>query len=151
MNLRNGQSLIEVIVAVGMIMLLTTGLIAGTTAAIKAGRFGSVKSPAGKYAQEGIETARKLRDESWSSFDAMKSGATNGKWCLGDDLAFVDAKESPEVSCLGNLNTTYTRYLTFTWIGAENAMQVTSTVTWIDGSTMKKSELITKFTNWKQQ
>ncbi len=138
---KKGQSLIEVVVAVGVVVLLVTGLIVGSTASMKGSEFSVAKSRALKYSQEGIELSRSLRDGSWATF-----AARSGLYCLAKDGIWPASSSS---SCPINIDGTFTRGVTFAWDGLNNRMRVTSTVTWIDGNGTHNSQLETYFTQWK--
>ncbi len=139
-QLNKGQSLVEVVVAVGVVMLLVTGLIVGSTASIKGSEFSVAKSRALKYSQEGIEISRSLRDQSWATF-----ASRSGLWCLAKDGTWTQASGS----CPINIDATFTRGVTFTWDGLNNRMSVTASVTWNDGNGIHTSQLVTYFTQWK--
>ncbi len=136
-----GQSLVEVVVAVGVVILLVTGLIVGSTNAIRGGEFGIIKSRAIKYAQEGIELSRSLRDSGWAAF-ATKSGV----WCLDKTGVWTQAVAG---ACPVNVDVVFTRMVTFTWDAAGSRMKVDVNVSWNDGNGVHTSEIITYFTQWK--
>ncbi len=131
----------EVVVAVGVVILLVTGLIVGTTSSLRGSEFSTHKSRALKYAQEGIEITRSMRDTSWASL-----AAKSGLWCLDSAGAF---SAPPGASCDTNIDGFYTRSITFTWDGANSRMTVDVVVAWNDGSGAHQSQLITYFTQWK--
>ncbi len=136
-----GQSLVEVVVAVGVVILLVTGLIAGTTSSLKGSEFSRYKSRALKYTAEGIETVRSMRDTSWASL-AAKSGV----WCLDSSGVWSQPGGG---SCTINVDGFFTRSATFGWDSINSRMTVDMVVSWTDGSGTHKSELITYFTQWK--
>lgn len=142
---QHGQSMVEIIIVIGIVLIIVTGLVVASTAALKGTRFTSTKSPATKYAQEGLELARKLRDTSWSAF-FVKKDETGGLWCLNESGQWSGASGSV-TNCANNVAGIYTRSVTFTWDGAR--MRIMATVSWIDGATTHKSELITYLTQWK--
>lgn len=142
-----GQSLVEIIVVVGTVVLMVSGLIVATTSALKTTRFSTTKSPSVKYAQEGIEQARKIRDSSWSSFFAYKD-SPDGLWCLNAANAWSSAQGSA-TNCAGNLSTVFTRTVQFSWDAPNNRMQVQSVVTWNDGGVIRQSDVTTYFTDWR--
>lgn len=139
LNDKLGQSLVEVVIAIGVVALLVTGLVVGTTAALKSSRLGRLRSGANKYAQEGVELTRDLRDAGWISFQAR-----NGLYCLAQDNIFPAA---PSGSCTINIDSIYTRSILFAW--NDPRMQVTATVSWSDGTVTHQSQLITYFTRWQ--
>lgn len=140
-----GQSMVEIIIVIGIVLVVVTGLVVGSTAALRGTRFSSTKSPATKYAQEGLELARKLRDTSWSTFFARKD-EINGLWCLDEAGTWTSAGGS-EANCSNNVAGIYSRTVRFTWDGT--GMTVVSAASWVDGATTHKSELTTYLTEWK--
>lgn len=135
-----GQTLAEIVVALGIVLILVTGLIVGGTSAVRTSDQGRMRSKAIQYAQEGIELTRKLRDESWTTFQAR-----SGLWCLDGSGVWTQAVGV----CPVNINSTFTRGVTFAWNAAALRMEITMTVTWQDGSATHKSELVTYFTEWQ--
>lgn len=136
----SGQTLAEVVVAMGVVILLVTGIIAGGTSAIRTSDQGRIRSLAVKYSQESLELARELRDTDWSSFQAK-----NGLWCLDKNNTWSVGG----AICSINIDNTFTRSVTFTWNAASQRMEVTTTVTWQDGSVARTSQLTTYFTKWQ--
>ena len=62
---QHGQSLVEMVVVIGVVVLLAVGIIAGTTASLSATENAQTRSNALKFASEGIERTRELRDAGW--------------------------------------------------------------------------------------
>lgn len=135
----HGQSLIEVVVIIGVVILLVTGLVVGTTVALRTSRLGRMRSAANKYAQQAMELARNLRDQGWIGFQEM-----SGLYCLGEDNVFPT---SPSDSCTVNMEGVYTRSVVFVW--NDPRMRVTATVSWNEGSSAHQSQLVTYFTRWR--
>ncbi len=136
---RKGQSLVEVVVVIGMVILLVGGLVVGTTTALRSSEHGRLRSQSVKYAQEGVEYARDLRNFSWEEFQAK-----TGVWCLDKDGALTESQSS---ICPVNIDNALTRSLTFAW--SDPRMTVTVVVSWNDGSGDHASTLITYFTKWQ--
>jgi len=75
----SGQSLVEVIVAVGLILTAVVALLTLATSSMKSSGFGAAKARATKLANEEMELVRAYRDEfGWSVF----SSATGVPTCL---------------------------------------------------------------------
>lgn len=142
MNYQSGQTLAEVVVAIGVIVLLVTGLIVGTSVTLKASQYSKARSQAVQYAQEAVELARNLRDSGWTDFMTY-SGVTPKSWCL--DKAGVWTAMSG--SCSANIDNFYTRQVTLTW--DDPRMKVDVVVSWIDGNKTYTVPITTYFTRWK--
>lgn len=125
MKHQQGQSLVEMVVVIGMVVLLATGIVAGTTAALSHSATSQTRSQALSYAQAGIELARGTRDSGWQN---LVNGTT--------------------VTTIGP----YTRSVTFLLINVYGVqtMKVTSRVTWGDTTNPSNAvQLITYLTQWK--
>jgi len=122
-----GQSLIEMVVAIGIVIVIIVALVAVATISINNANFSRNQALATKYAQEGIEEARKLRDGEGDSF-------------------FVDNHPSCNVTDMPA--TGFSRQRTCSFDG-DKTMTVTVVVSWTDAKGTHKSELTTRLTNWK--
>lgn len=128
---QKGQSLVEMIVVIGMVVLLATGIVVGTTASLSRTESSQVRSQALSIAQAGIELARVTRDTGWEAFAA-----------LGD----------PESTTVSTIDNTFTRSITFqlTTISGISTMKVTSQVIWGDTTNpLNKVKLTTYLTQWR--
>lgn len=140
-NSSKGQTLVEAVVVVGVVVMLVTGLIAATTVSLRSVQSGRVRSQAVSLAQEGIEIARGIRDDSWNDFDSYV-----GTYCLGEDRELTAAAGS----CLPNITTadgSLTRSISFDWQNPK--MVVTLTVSYPEGEGTRTVDLTTYFTQWK--
>ena len=140
-NRERGQSLIEAIVAVAAVVLIVTGLIVGTTQALRASQLARARSLANKYSQEAIELTRNLRDSGWTLFQTR-----SGRYCLAKDNSWP---AGPSANCTPNIDNTYTREAIFSWDGVAERMIVTVRTSWSEGAVTRQSELTTYFTRWR--
>lgn len=145
---QQGQSLVEMIVVIGMVVLLTTGIVAGTTASLSRSETSQVRSNALSFAQEGIELARKTRDSGWDAFALM--GESETTYCVGSDGAWG---ASP--CTVPNIDNKFTRSITLKLIPIPakptmKEMNVTSRVAWGDTTNSSNAvQLTTYLTGWK--
>jgi type II secretory pathway pseudopilin PulG len=138
-----GQTLVEAIVVIGVVVLLVTGLIAGTTTSMRTTRISRTRSQAVKYAQEGLEIVRTLRDTNWGAFALLA-----GLQCLGSDGQFTTGGGT----CDPNIATgeeVFTRSVNFSWNPTYNRMEVTVMVDYPDETKVSPITLTTYFTQWK--
>jgi Tfp pilus assembly protein PilV len=138
---QHGQTLVEAVVVVGVVVLLVTGLVAGTTASLRAVQSGRTKTQAVTLAQEGMEIVRSTRDQNWTTFQSY-----SGEYCLGDDKVF----SASTGSCMGTITTpegVFGRTVSFNW--QDPSMEVTVTVSYIQGEEEQGMSLVSKFTQWK--
>lgn len=128
---QRGQSLVEMIVVIGMVVLLATGIVAGTTTSLSRSETSQIRSQALSIAQAGIELARGTRDNGWDAFAALGT---------------------PQSTTVSNIDSTFTRSVTFqlTTVSGIPTMKVTSRVTWGDTSNPANTvQLITYLTQWR--
>ncbi len=136
-----GQSLVEAVVTLGVVILLVSGLVVGSTLSLGRADNSKSRSLATTYAQEGLELARKERDAGWSQFVSVRSG----RFCV-DEGAIVDGTTPCPL-----VNGAFYRELVFT-PGTEvpvETMSITSTVSWYQGNQEVFVTLETQLTDWK--
>ncbi|KKU82987.1 MAG: hypothetical protein UY10_C0017G0007 [Microgenomates group bacterium GW2011_GWA2_47_8] len=139
----HGQTIVEIIVVVGVAVILVTALVASSTIALKSGQFGKMKSTAVQYAQEALEMTRNMRDKSWDDFYTYGDSLPSENWCLDKQGTWT-----PQViSCLVNIDSIYTRTVTFAW--QDPQMKVDVVVSWADGAKAYNATLSTYFTQWR--
>lgn len=138
----SGQTLVEIVVAIGVVVLLVTGLVAGATMTIKSAQYSRAKSSAVRYSQEALEKARALRDSGWEGFMAYGS-PTGTTWCLDKSGSWTQGA----VNCPVNIDGFYTRSVTYVW--QDPNMKVSVATTWTDGVKTYRVDLGTILTQWQ--
>lgn len=130
-----GFSLIEVIIAVGILGSTVVGLFTGIIDAQLSTTLIGIKNQSLLYADEGLEAARNMRDKSWNSLSAGDYGLviSSGHW---------------ELSGTEDTNEFYTRVITIDAISSQKK-RVTSSVTWNYAGKTGTVFLETYLTNWK--
>lgn len=139
-----GQTIVEAIVVLGVVVLLVTGLIAGTTSSLRSVQAGRTRSVALKFAEQGMEFIRNLRNQQWSTFQS-----NSGLYCLDSSMTLTELAFPP---CTINITTpegAFARSINFTWDNIDEKMTVVATVSYIEGSQSKNVTLTSYFTNWK--
>lgn len=133
-----GQSLFEVLFAVGISALILISVISLSTQSVRTGDFSKNNASATKYAQEAIEWVRQQRDI--LGWDAIRSG-------VGPERAFgvldLSGSENPIPG------TIFDRYLTIYGIGTDTVL-VEVKVRWADGAGTHEVKNSTKLTNWRR-
>jgi type II secretory pathway pseudopilin PulG len=124
-NREDGQSLVEVVAALGVVGIVLLGLMALATYSLRNINFARNQALATQYAQEGMEMIRQSRDNSPSAFFASDCSR---------DSETVGSNFIREINCE---------------LLAENKMKVTVRVVWSDAQGSHDSELITYLTKWK--
>lgn len=140
--MKKGQTLVEIVVAIGVLVLLVTGLLAGATVTLKAAQYSRTKSLALAFAGEALEKARSIRDTSWDGF--LTYGSVLGTtWCLDKAGSWSLATGS----CTANIDSVYTRSVVFTW--QDPKMKIDVSVTWSDASRTYRVDQTTYLTQWQ--
>lgn len=128
MRRKNGQSLIEMVVAIAVVVIVILALVAITTTSIRNAAFSRNQALATKYAQGWIEEARGLRDSQPES-----SFFVDGSCNVSDTAGIFNRGRTCSLAIDGDKKT----------------MTVVVTVSWTDAQGTHKSELTTRLTNWK--
>jgi len=127
MKQNRGQSLVEVVLALGVAVVVILALVKTTVVSMRNANFAKNEALATKYAQEAIESVRLLRDRSdWETFTSDNCKNPPG----------LDTLPSP-----------FSRTITCT--GDENTRDVTAKIEWTDSTGTHETKLETKLTNWK--
>lgn len=141
-NHANGQMLIEMIVVIGVVVVLATGIIAGTSSSLARTQGNQARSSALQYAQEGIEYARQKRDAGWTSFAGLLEGTQSITYCVDSNNMWT----APP--CAVNIASVYTRSITLSL--ADGNILIDVIVVWGDQSQPDNNvELKTTLTQWK--
>mgnify|MGYP001585299678 CR=1 FL=1 len=127
-NNQKGQSLIEVIAALAIVILVITALAVVVTLSIANAKFSQNQVLASKYSQEVMEKLRSYRDQyTWEEFTENCDGG------------YLPALSGP-----------WTRTITCTVIDVD-IRKVVVKVGWTDAKgRVHESRLETNFTNWKE-
>ncbi|HLC83619.1 MAG TPA: hypothetical protein VJI69_07300 [Bacteroidia bacterium] len=136
----SGQSLFEVIIALGITALVLVGVISLSTVSVRNSGFARNDAVATKYAQEGLEWLREQRDENW---DNLLSRASGNKLCI--------KKEPVDWGSGGfcNIQEPFQRAVTLQKIGASNdQIRAIVEVQWNDSQGTHTVKSATIFTRW---
>lgn len=140
----SGQSLIEAVVAIAIVVMLITGVLVATTQSLNVSQSGKFRSQAVKYAQEGIELSRNLRDSGWSTFSTY--GTVGGTlWCVDGNGTWT--ADDGDGVCPANVANIFTRAITIAW--NDPIMDVSVSVSWEEGAEKRRVDLRTYFTQWR--
>lgn len=148
-TLERGQSLVELVVVIGMVILTLTALIAATTSSLHNTTSDKTRSIAVKYAEEGIEIVRRERDKSWEALSGL-ADENNGLYCLGKDETFIPGPcTSPNLGVLS-----YIRSVTLVSVATPTPptppyLSVTVSVSSGDTSQTIPVTITTRLTQWK--
>ena len=139
-----GQTLIELLMALGAGVLIVVAIVGGVVMEGKNSQFAKNQNLATRYAQEGIELIRSQRDKlNWSAFYANYSGKPQ---CIdnGGNFTLMSGNCTPNVG-----NNFFTRSATFTDSAQTGInLSITVTVSWQDSSGTHRSSQTTVLTSW---
>lgn len=121
-----GQTLVEMVFALGVAVLVIVALVVATTVAVRNAQFAKSESLASKYAQDGMEKIRAYRDQ--NAWETFKNG------CSSYNPGPVPTPFTLTVNCVQE---------------AANKLKVTITVSWSDAKGTHSSKQISYFTNWQ--
>jgi len=152
---RRGQSLVEAVVAVAVVLLLVTGLIVATTSSVKFSTLSSYRTQATQIAKEVMEAVRDLRDSSWTDFITKSISGVETTYCLSGSYEWTILPDGEE--CAGDTGDFYIRTVKFDLETPDagkpdqKRMKVTVTIGWAEGTSKKSATLVTYFTNWRTE
>lgn len=124
-----GQSLVELIAATAVLLLIITGVIIATNRSVKNSDFSKMQALATKYAQEGMENVRNLRETNPVTF-----------W----------TKTGIETETIQSGTVSFTRETTYVPNAQKTSMQITVVVKWQDASGRHQADQRSVLTNSKQ-
>ncbi|MCS7092483.1 MAG: type II secretion system GspH family protein [Patescibacteria group bacterium] len=141
-----GQSLFEVIVALALIGIVLTGIVALSVASIRNASFAKNNAQANRYAQEAIEWIRRQRDANWDQFLNNFAPLDNQtfNYCLSDFLEI----SLTTGNCTFISGTIFTRELRVQRSGS--TVDLTVTVSWTDSQGRRQVVNQTRLTNWRR-
>jgi Tfp pilus assembly protein PilV len=139
-----GQSLFEVVIAVGLSALILIAAVTLSSGSVRNASFSSNNAQATKYAQEAMEWLRGQRDAGWESFRDDHSSSSGVESCLNTSPPTTWA--SPPCSVIAG--TVFTRSVTLKTIDPDkiNALVL---VTWKDSQGTHEVKTQTHFTDWR--
>ncbi len=139
---QRGQTLLELIISIGVVVFVMLGLVVAVTSSLRFSQASRNRSRAVKYAQEAIEMTRQIRDTSpWDTFLGY-TGSTSKSWCLSKEGVWTPV----DGTCVP-LDGIFTRTVDLTW--NDPIVVVGVDVSWQDGSRVLHSQLDTYLTQWK--
>lgn len=142
--LSKGQSLFEVVMAVGLITLVMVSVVALATLSIRNVTFSKNQTLATQYSQEALEWIRGVRDANWDDFYKI---AQQGRYCISNLSLGTLGACSGESTIPGTL---FIREVVFTVDAAkEDEVGVKVSVYWADGAGFHEVVSDTVFTDWR--
>lgn len=134
-KLSSGQSLIEVLTALAVVLLVIVALIKATTISMRSGGLSKAQAQATAYAQEAIEWTRAERDKDWDNL-------LLGDFCM-NELSWLSGGACADFT----LGDRFKREVSLT--GGGNQVKVEVVVSWQEAGGTHQSQITTYLTNWR--
>lgn len=141
-----GQSIVEVIIALAVMVLVLVALVRATIVAVRNANFAKNQAQATQYSEELLEWLRSERDTDWDNFVSYAGSGSATSYCFqslswpssgscspGQEIAGIFLRQ-------GSLNET-----------AADRVEIVIAVTWQDSSGTHQSTLTSYLTNWRNQ
>jgi len=152
---QSGQTIIEVLIATGVIALVMTAVAAGLTLSVQNSSQAKYRALATKMAQESNELFRRERDRlGWESFyEVLQADGVLVTYCIGETIPattqdFIDLSAG---ACGGGFpfaGTSYERETTVELVSAD-LVRVETDVTWTDGTRERSVVLTQELQDWR--
>ena len=151
---QTGQSIIEVLIATGVVALVMTAMMAAMTLSLQNSSQARYRSLATKLGQEGVESFRQFRDSmGWEAFYSVINSQGTGTYCLNslptseEQLSSLDSGECEEygISRTG-INFKREGYIR---IVDPDKIELEVNVFWLDGTKEKNTLVDVELTNWR--
>ncbi len=149
-----GQTLIETVVIVGLVVFVLVAVVAGLVIAIKNSGFSNNQAVATKYAQETIEQFQSQRQQlGWESFYEILSVDGNEiTYCLSEGIASSEAFDNLiDGACEIDETIEDTPFIRQAEVVVHSTeeISVTSTVEWSEADQNKQAHVVHTFYQWK--
>lgn len=144
MKFNKGQSIFEVIAAIGLISLIMIVIVAMAGLSVKNNSYSRNNTLATRSSEETLEWLKEQKDTNWTDFSEH---AVNQKWCF-PTLSFVDGKVGPCGSEDFIQGTEIKREVNFSTIDTSNIQTIT-TIYWTDTGGYHEVSSVTDLTNWQ--
>lgn len=142
-----GQSLIEMVIAIGMMSFLMVAILSVTSLSIKNTRVAQDRSQAVGLAQEGIELMRTYRDFSWTDFYNLANGQSyilEDNWTVESGLSQIGCDQTNYFDA----SNYYSRCVSLSTVEV-NSVVIEVVVYWQEGSQLKSISQSTTLSLWE--
>lgn len=155
-----GFSLIDVLVAVTILVVGISSLVALSTLVVRNQRLSLERTEANTYAQETIEWARIMRQRlSWDAFIAeLIADGSSGRYCLEgalpveiEDFGLLEEGACQDQQTI-TIDSVFSRELVFSYDSGQQALTLTSIVRWPRSAGQETSvEVSAIFRKWSSE
>lgn len=151
MKNQEGQSLFELVMAIGVCALIAVGVVSIANNSIQNSTYSKDQSIASSYAQEATEWLREQRDANISTF--ISNSSINGTyWCLLSE-PLSGWPSSGACTSAQTINGMFTRQvkLVTTTVSTKTQIEADVTVSWTDAKGIHQVTNSTNFSDWRQR
>lgn len=156
----SGQTLIEVIIAIGLVVLVMTSLVSGVALTVRNNRFARDQAQAKDYNRQTLEWIRAMRDQlGWETFvSILAADGTVTFYCLNFSTplpttaaGFRALTNNGTSTCPTDANATvpFRRSLRLTLNAARSQVDAYSEITWEDGNRTHRSFSSVVLRRWR--
>lgn len=145
MSKNSGASLLEVIIAIGLVSVILMSLVSLSTKSVSNSTVSREKNQATRYTQETIEWIRQQRDESWSTLSGYVDA--NSTWCMPEN-SWVSPSSPGACTNQKIIDTNFEREITFSRPQADT-IEVTVITQWTESGNVHESRSATILTKWQ--
>lgn len=144
-----GQTLIEALVALGIVLIVIVAIVTVVTIALSRSQFVKERTQAQKYAQEGIEWVRSERDRGWSNLANQVPAGQSQTYCF--NTSPISSWPGAGTCSDFTLSSLFKRDVVLTRPEAPADIRITVkiTVSWQEGGRTHASSQTTSLTKWK--
>ena len=152
---QRGQTIVEVLIATGVVALVMTAVAAGLTLSVKNSSQSKYRALATKMGQETTELFRRERDRlGWESFyEILQADGALTTYCIGETLpsntqGFIDL---PTGSCSDGFTVANTEYRREAEVQLVNPdlVRIMVDVVWFDGNNQRSTMITHELQNWR--
>ena len=141
---QKGQTLIEIVTTLGLILIVITALIGMGIVALKTSSSARNRTVAGKLAGEEMELVRAYRDsQGFSNLSDYTTSCGGSNKCHTDGSTITTDKEIITVA-----EVQFKRWFNLESVGT-NKLKVTVNVTWEETGGTKSVQVVSYLSNWK--
>ena len=154
MSFEKGQSLVELVVAIGIFVIIASSLALLIFSSYDARRLAAEITQANFLAEEGLEATRSIRDNNWQGLTSGDYGLiiSGGRWQFSGSSDITDGRfrRSVNIGDIGIDRKKITSRVTwpFTEVKSQEVILVTYLTNWQKGLEVKKPTAHTDSTGW---
>jgi type II secretory pathway pseudopilin PulG len=146
-----GQSLFEVIFAIGMSALILTGVVSLSSASVANVERTEARSFSSRFLQEAMDFLRDQRDRDWDNLK-LRASTSGTTWCL-PTLDWPTLPVAYEDDCVGlSAYPAISRKVTLTLDDEFDPTEINAEIWiyWTDSMGFHKSSISTVYVNWRE-